>query len=108
MRARADQRKDMRDHDRAGPGRRRRDGIEPDVMTLAKSLGGGFPIGAMLTRSEIAEVLVPGSHGSTFGGNPLACAAALAVLKELKDANHSARVAKLGRFFRDALRRALA
>jgi predicted acetylornithine/succinylornithine family transaminase len=53
-------------------------GIEPDVMTLAKGLGGGVPIGAMLTK-EAASAFAPGDHGSTFGGNPLACAAALAV-----------------------------
>jgi acetylornithine/N-succinyldiaminopimelate aminotransferase len=54
-------------------------GIEPDVMTLAKSLGGGFPIGAMVAKKEIADVLQPGNHATTFGGSPLACAAALAV-----------------------------
>lgn len=53
--------------------------VRPDVMTLAKSLGNGVPIGACLARSAAAEVLQPGSHGSTFGGNPLACRAALAV-----------------------------
>lgn len=53
--------------------------VRPDVMTLAKSLGNGVPIGACLARSNAAEVLQPGSHGSTFGGNPLACRAALAV-----------------------------
>ncbi len=56
-------------------------GIEPDIMTLAKGLGGGFPIGAMLARDRIAEVFTPGSHASTFGGNPLACAAAIATLE---------------------------
>lgn len=53
--------------------------VQPDVMTLAKSLGNGVPIGACLARSAAAEALQPGSHGSTFGGNPLACRAALAV-----------------------------
>ncbi len=56
-------------------------GIEPDIMTLAKGLGGGFPIGAMLARDRIAEAFTPGSHASTFGGNPLACAAAIATLE---------------------------
>ncbi len=55
-------------------------GIEPDVMTLAKGLANGFPIGAVLTTSEFAASLGPGTHGSTFGGNPLACSAALATL----------------------------
>ena len=58
-------------------------GITPDIVTLAKALGNGIPIGAMLTREEIAKVLVPGTHGSTFGGNPLAAACANAVIDEL-------------------------
>src|SRR5512140_1818390 len=59
------------------------DGIAPDLMSSAKSLGGGFPIGALLASEEVGTHLTAGSHGSTFGGNPLACAVALAVLKEL-------------------------
>ena len=55
-------------------------GVTPDVMTLAKALGGGFPIGACLATSEAAVGMTPGSHGSTFGGNPLAISAANAVL----------------------------
>jgi acetylornithine/N-succinyldiaminopimelate aminotransferase len=55
-------------------------GIEPDVMSLAKGIAGGFPMGAMLAKEHVAKALVPGSHGTTFGGNPLACAAANAVL----------------------------
>ena len=58
--------------------------VLPDVMTLAKALGNGVPIGACLARGRAAEVLGPGSHGSTFGGNPLACAAALAVLETMQ------------------------
>ena len=50
-------------------------GIEPDVVTTAKGLGGGFPIGAILAREHVAKYLVPGTHGTTFGGNPLACTA---------------------------------
>ena len=60
-------------------------GIQPDVMTLAKGLGGGVPIGACIARDEVAQAFGPGSHGSTFGGNPLACAAGLAVLRVLVD-----------------------
>lgn len=56
-------------------------GIEPDIMTLAKGLGGGIPIGAILTREEIARAFAPKSHASTFGGNPVACAAAVATLE---------------------------
>ena len=55
--------------------------LEPDIMTLAKGLGGGAPIGALLTRNEIARAFTPGTHGCTFGGNPLVCAAGLAALK---------------------------
>ncbi len=58
-------------------------GVQPDVMTLAKGLGGGIPIGACLAKESIAAVFTPGTHASTFGGNPLACAAALAVCRAL-------------------------
>jgi acetylornithine aminotransferase len=60
-------------------------GIKPDIMTLAKGLGGGLPIGACLATDEIAQAFEPGSHASTFGGNPLACSAAIAVLEVLLD-----------------------
>jgi acetylornithine/N-succinyldiaminopimelate aminotransferase len=60
-------------------------GAKPDAIALAKGLGGGFPIGAMLTSERLATALPPGTHGSTFGGNPLGCAAALAVLRILDD-----------------------
>jgi acetylornithine/N-succinyldiaminopimelate aminotransferase len=56
------------------------EGLKPDILTSAKALGGGFPIGAMLAGPAVAEVLQFGSHGSTFGGNPMACAAARVVL----------------------------
>jgi acetylornithine/N-succinyldiaminopimelate aminotransferase len=56
-------------------------GVEPDIMTLAKGLGGGVPIGAVLATGRVAEAFAPGDHGSTFGGNPLACAAAVATLQ---------------------------
>ncbi len=58
-------------------------GITPDIMTLAKGLGGGFPIGAMLAKQHIAAVFAPGKHASTFGGNPLACSAALSVVSQM-------------------------
>jgi acetylornithine/N-succinyldiaminopimelate aminotransferase len=60
------------------------EGIAPDLMSSAKALGGGFPIGALLASEEVGTHFTPGSHGTTFGGNPLACAVALAVLRELK------------------------
>ncbi|MFG1953207.1 acetylornithine transaminase [Micromonospora sp. NPDC048830] len=59
------------------------EGVEPDVVTLAKGLGGGLPIGACLAFGRAAELLGPGSHGSTFGGNPISCAAALAVVSTI-------------------------
>ncbi|WP_341720406.1 acetylornithine transaminase [Micromonospora sp. FIMYZ51] len=59
------------------------EGVEPDVVTLAKGLGGGLPIGATLAFGPAAELLAPGSHGSTFGGNPVSCAAALAVISTI-------------------------
>ena len=59
-------------------------GIEPDIFTLAKALGGGVPIGAACAKDFVAEAFAPGDHGTTFGGNPLACAAALAVLEVIE------------------------
>jgi acetylornithine/N-succinyldiaminopimelate aminotransferase len=57
------------------------DGIRPDVVTMAKALGSGYPIGATIATAEVADTMRPGDHGSTFGGNPVACAAALATLE---------------------------
>lgn len=71
-------------------------GIKPDIITLAKALGGGLPIGAMIARSEIATVLTPGTHGSTFGGNPVACSAALGVLDALEQDGVIANAAEVG------------
>ena len=59
-------------------------GVKPDLVTLAKALGGGLPIGVMLAKKEIADTLAPGMHASTFGGSPLVCSAALAVLQAIK------------------------
>ena len=82
-------------------------GIAPDVMSLAKGLGNGVPIGACLARGAAAEVLQPGSHGSTFGGNPLAAAAGQAVVDAISGNGLAERAAVLGRRllagFRDAL-----
>lgn len=61
------------------------DGVEPDSMSLAKALGGGLPIGALIAKDKHANVLVPGTHASTFGGNPIACAAALAFIEVVED-----------------------
>ncbi|HEY5718638.1 MAG TPA: aspartate aminotransferase family protein, partial [Motiliproteus sp.] len=81
--------------------------ILPDVVTTAKGLGNGFPIGACLARGEAALLMKPGSHGSTFGGNPLACAAALAVLDTIEQQQLSSRAAKLGAWMLNAFREEL-
>ena len=60
-------------------------GIKPDIITLAKALGGGLPLGAMIAKSEIASSLTPGSHGTTFGGNPVSCAAGLATVEAIEE-----------------------
>lgn len=81
-------------------------GILPDVMTLAKGLGNGVPIGACLARGVAAEVFGPGSHGSTFGGNPLACRAGSTVLETLQVEGLTERAAAVGARILDAFRRA--
>ncbi len=83
------------------------EGITPDVMTLAKSLGNGVPIGACLARGAAAGLIRPGKHASTFGGNPLACRAALAVLDLLEQGRLAERAAELGEALMERLRRAL-
>jgi len=70
--------------------------VVPDIVTTAKGLGNGFPIGACLAKGAAAEVFSPGTHGSTFGGNPLECAAALAVIKQIKQDNLTQRAKELG------------
>lgn len=72
------------------------EGVIPDVMTLAKGLGNGVPIGACLARGKAAQVFKPGSHGSTFSGNPLVCRVALAVIDLLEKGKLADRAAKLG------------
>ena len=81
-----------------------RNGVVPDVMTLAKGLGNGVPIGACLARGIAAEVLGPGSHGSTFGGNPLACRAGLVVLETLQRDNLAQQAGYLGKLLLDGFR----
>lgn len=71
-------------------------GVEPDVFTSAKALGGGVPIGAMIANAKVADVFGPGDHASTYGGNPLACAAGLAVAKYFSDHNVLANVQARG------------
>lgn len=77
--------------------------VTPDILTTAKALGGGFPIGAMLTRTEIATHLKVGTHGSTYGGNPLACAVAEVVLDVVDNSEVLAGVAQREQLFRAGL-----
>jgi acetylornithine aminotransferase len=79
-------------------------GILPDVMTLAKGLGSGMPIGACLTAGKAANVFGPGNHGSTFGGNPLACTAGITTLNVIEQDNLLAHADTLGRFIQQAFR----
>ncbi|WP_301125068.1 acetylornithine transaminase [Streptomyces cacaoi] len=79
------------------------EGVEPDVITLAKGLGGGLPLGATLAFGEAAELLAPGQHGSTFGGNPVSCAAGLAVLETLENEGLLDRVKRVGARLREAV-----
>jgi len=74
-------------------------GIQPDIMTLAKALGGGLPLGAMLAREEIASSFGPGSHASTFGGNPVSCSAGLAVMHALLPGGVLKNCAQMGKYF---------
>ncbi|HEX6697486.1 MAG TPA: aspartate aminotransferase family protein [Solirubrobacteraceae bacterium] len=78
-------------------------GVVPDALTVAKALGGGLPIGALVTGERLAEVFAPGDHGSTFAGGPVQCAAGLAVLDVLDDEELLARVRELGERLRHAL-----
>jgi predicted acetylornithine/succinylornithine family transaminase len=80
-------------------------GVTPDIMTLAKALGGGLPIGAMLAREEVAKSFAPGSHASTFGGNPLACSVGVAVMKTLLKGGVLKNSVKMARVFVKGLER---
>ena len=79
-------------------------GIQPDIVTLAKGLGGGFPIGAVLMTDEVAKTMPVGGHGGTFGGNPLACSAALAVLNEIVESDLLDHVRRVGQQLSEGLR----
>jgi acetylornithine/N-succinyldiaminopimelate aminotransferase len=72
------------------------EGVAPDIVTLGKGLGGGFPVAAFLTTEAVADTVQLGDHGTTFGGNPLACAAALAVLRVLEEEQLVERAARVG------------
>ena len=78
-------------------------GVKPDVMAVAKALGNGVPIGAFLACGKAASSMVPGDHGSTYGGNPLVCAAASAVLDSFKKRNLLAHVQEVGQYLWERL-----
>ena len=74
-------------------------GIKPDIVSMAKALGGGMPIGAICATAEVAKAFTPGSHGTTFGGHPVSCAAALAEVNELLDRDLAGNAKKMGDYF---------
>ena len=79
--------------------------VQPDIMTLAKALGGGLPLGAMLAREGVAKSFGPGSHASTFGGNPLVCSAGLAVMKTLLQGGALRNCVRMGKILAQGLER---
>ena len=80
------------------------EGVKPDAMCLGKALGGGMmPVSAVVARKDVMSVFTPGSHGSTFGGNPLACVVAIAALEVLDEENLAAKSLELGDYFRKKL-----
>jgi acetylornithine/LysW-gamma-L-lysine aminotransferase len=81
--------------------------LEPDILCLAKGIGGGFPMGAVVYGERVQGALFPGAHGSTFGGNPLACAAGLAALEIYQEEGLIDRSARMGEFLRQGLAEAL-
>ena len=78
-------------------------GIQPDIVTMAKGIGNGITVGAIATTSEIAEALVPGDHGTTFGGNPLAATAVAATLEEFEKNDIPAHVTEIGAYLKEKL-----
>jgi len=79
-------------------------GVTPDILTVAKAMGGGFPIGGCLARGRAAEVFQPGDHGTTYGGGPLACAAALAALQAIEEERLTDNAREMGRLLEEGLR----
>ncbi|MEN4018666.1 MAG: acetylornithine transaminase [Methanobacterium sp.] len=77
--------------------------VTPDITTVAKALGGGFPIGAVLAQKEVADAFEPGNHAATFGGNPLACAAAKASIEVILDEDLTGKAKELGDYFKSKL-----
>ena len=80
-------------------------GIKPDIVSMAKALGGGMPIGAICAREEVAKAFSPGSHGSTFGGHPVSCAAALAQIDEMLDRKLAKNAREMGTYLAERLKK---
>jgi acetylornithine/N-succinyldiaminopimelate aminotransferase len=78
-------------------------GIKPDIVPIAKGIGGGFPIGAVLMNRKVASGMVPGTHGSTFGGNPNACSVALAVMEQIFKKGFLTNIQKISKYFHSEL-----
>ena len=83
-------------------------GLKPDIVTLAKALGGGFPIGAMMATERVAAAFQPGDHAATFGGNPLASAAGLAAMNSILNDGIISNTEKVGNYFKDRLKELMA
>lgn len=79
-------------------------GVKPDIVSMAKGLGGGMPIGAICATEEVSKAFTPGSHGTTFGGHPISCAAALAEVEELLDKDLAGNAKKVGGYFCSKIR----
>jgi acetylornithine/N-succinyldiaminopimelate aminotransferase len=79
-------------------------GVKPDIVSMAKALGGGMPIGAICAKAEVAKAFTMGSHGTTFGGHPVCCAAALATVNEMLDKDLAGNAKKMGAYFTDKLK----
>ena len=80
-------------------------GIKPDIVSMAKAMGGGMPIGAICATDEVAAAFTPGSHGSTFGGSPVSCAASLAEIDELLDRDLAGNAKEMGAYFMEELKK---
>lgn len=79
-------------------------GVKPDIVSMAKAMGGGMPIGAICAREEVAKAFTQGSHGTTYGGHPVSCAASLAQITELLDRDLAGNAKAVGRYFMDKLK----
>ncbi|MGN1148270.1 MAG: aspartate aminotransferase family protein [Lachnospiraceae bacterium] len=79
-------------------------GVKPDIVSMAKAMGGGMPIGAICATAEVAKAFTPGSHGTTYGGHPVSCAASLAQITELLDRDLAGNAKKMGAYFMEQLK----